>query len=78
MASFRVLAGILEISAALLMLHFARIETAIKINALLGMVGPTILLIVSTLGLFGLASSLSLGKMLLVLLGVLLIFLGAR
>lgn len=49
MAVMRVLAGAIEITAALLMIKFARVSTAMKINATLGLIGPTVLMIVSTL-----------------------------
>ncbi len=78
MALFRLLAGSIEITAALLMLRFGSVHTAMKINAVLGMIGPTILIIVSTLGLIGLSAQLPLHKMILVGLGVLCIFLGTR
>lgn len=78
MALFRLLAGSIEITAALLMLKFGRVDTAMKINAVLGMIGPTILIIVSTLGLIGLSQQLPTHKIILVGLGVLLIFLGIR
>lgn len=78
MALFRLLAGSIEITAALLMLKFARVDTAMKINAVLGLIGPTVLIIVNFLGLIGLANQIPLQKILLVATGVLLIFLGTR
>ncbi|HHT36295.1 MAG: YqhV family protein [Candidatus Wallacebacter cryptica] len=78
MAVMRVLAGAIEITAALLMIKFARVSTAMKINATLGLIGPTVLMIVSTLGLIGLSEQVSYAKMLIIALGVLLIFYGTR
>ena len=78
MALFRILAGTLEITAALLMLKYANVDTAIKINAVLGLIGPTILILVNTLGLIGLANQIPLQKILIVAIGVALIFLGTR
>lgn len=78
MAFLRLLAGTIEITAALLMLKFGQVQTAMKINAVLGMIGPTILIIVSTLGLIGLSQELSFNKVIIVALGVILIFLGTR
>lgn len=78
MAVLRLVAGTIEITAALLMLKFGKVQTAVKINATLGMIGPTILLLVSSLGLIGLSQSLSPYKLLIVALGVSLIFLGTR
>lgn len=78
MAFLRLLAGTIEITAALLMLKFGQVQTAMKINAVLGMIGPTILIIVSTLGLIGLSQQLSFNKIIIVALGVILIFIGTR
>lgn len=78
MALFRILAGTLEITAALLMLKYAKVDTAIKINAVLGLIGPTILILVNTLGLIGLANQIPLQKILIVAIGVALIFLSTR
>jgi len=76
MAGLRLLSGAIELTAALLMLKFGRVETAFKINALLALVGPMILLTVTGLGLAGLAGRISPMGMLLVISGVVLIFLG--
>jgi len=78
MALLRLLAGTIEVSAALLMIKFARIETAFHINAALGLIGPSIFVLVSTLGLIGLAGKVSYAKLGLIALGVLLIVIAAR
>ncbi len=78
MALLRLLAGTVEITAALFMIKFAKVQTAMKINAILGLVGTLILIIVSSLGLIGLSHQVSYSKTLIVALGVLLIFLGTR
>jgi hypothetical protein len=76
MAGLRILSATIEFTAAMLMLKFGRVETAFKINALLALIGPTILLTVTSLGLVGLAGKVSSGGIGLVMLGVALIFLG--
>ena len=78
MALLRLIAGSIEITAALLMLKFGRVHTAMKINGILGLIGPIILTIVSALGLVGLAQQIPLYKVIIVALGVALIFLGTR
>ena len=78
MAGLRILSATIEFSAALLMLHFNRLETAFKINCLLAMVGPTILLTTTTLGLAGLAGQLAPSTMAIILLGVILIIIGVN
>jgi hypothetical protein len=76
MAGIRILSATIEFTAAMLMLKFGRVETAFKINAILALVGPTVLLTVTTLGLVGLAGKISFGSMSIIVLGVALIFLG--
>ncbi|TEB05773.1 hypothetical protein Psch_02814 [Pelotomaculum schinkii] len=76
MAGLRILSATIEFTAAMLMLKFGRVETAFKINALLALIGPTILLTVTSLGLVGLAGKVSSGGIGLIMLGVALIFLG--
>ncbi|MBE0467555.1 MAG: YqhV family protein [Candidatus Desulforudis sp.] len=78
MAAVRFLSATIEFSAAMLMLYFGRVETAFKINAALALVGPTILLVVTSLGLIGLAGKLSPVGMVYIAAGVGLIFLGLR
>lgn len=76
MASLRILSSMIEFSAALLMLKFNRVESALKVNAALALVGPTIMMCVMAIGLFGLAGKIQLQKMVYVILGVGLIFYG--
>ncbi|MDD4766392.1 MAG: YqhV family protein [Desulfotomaculaceae bacterium] len=76
MAGLRFLSASIEFTAAMLMLMYGRVEIAFKINALLAMVGPTVLLTVTTLGLIGLAGKIAPSGMITVILGVILIFVG--
>ncbi|SFR05797.1 YqhV family protein [Desulfoscipio geothermicus] len=76
MAAVRFLSSVVELTAAVLMLYFNRVETAFKINAVLALVGPAVLITVTTLGLVGLAGKVSPLGMASILLGVTLIFLG--
>lgn len=78
MALFRLLAGSIEVTAALLMLKFRRVETAFQINAVLGLIGPVMFVIVSSLGLVGLAGKVSYTKLGLIVTGILLILIAAR
>ena len=41
------------------MILFNNVETALKINAVLAFIGPTVLLLVTSLGLVGIAGSVS-------------------
>jgi len=70
MASLRVLSGMIEIGAALLMLRLNQIDRALAINASLALVGPLILITTTTIGLVGMADKLSFGKLAWIIAGV--------
>jgi hypothetical protein len=76
MGLIRLFSGFIEISAGIMMIYFHNVETALKINALLALIGPMMMIIVTSLGLIGIAGSVSLEKMLIILCGVVLIFFG--
>lgn len=76
MGLLRVLSGIIELTAACLIFYFNNVETALKINSLLAVVGPTVMILVTTLGLLGICDNASLLKILTILAGVILIFIG--
>ncbi len=76
MAALRFLSSSVEFTAALLMLHYNNVETAFKINSLLALVGPLVMISVTSLGLVGLAGKMSLPGMVSVVMGVALIFIG--
>lgn len=78
MSLLRLIAGTIEITAALLMLKYGKVLTALRINAVLGLVGPTIFLLVSTLGLLSLMGKVSLGKIAVIFIAVLMIFAATR
>jgi len=78
MAALRFLSAAVECAAAFYMLRLFRVEHALRVNALLGLVGPTILVLVTVVGLVGVAERFSLERMVLVGLGVALIFLATR
>ncbi|GIM44567.1 hypothetical protein DNHGIG_01160 [Collibacillus ludicampi] len=78
MAGLRFLSGTIEVLAAFLMLYFGTVERALMVNAVLSLVGPTVLILVTTLGLIGLAEKLELWRRVLVMAGVGLILWGVR
>ncbi len=78
MTAIRLLSGSIEIAAALLMLRFANVATAFRINGVLGLTGPIIFMSASAVGLLGLAGKISLGRLVIVLAGVFLILIGVR
>jgi hypothetical protein len=64
--------------AAFLMYYFKNVTTAIKINAILGLVGPLILILVTFIGLIEISNKLELKNLLLIAAGVVLIIIGTR
>jgi hypothetical protein len=60
------------------MLRINTIEAALRINAVLGLLGPVVLIAVSALGLWGLVERVSLAKLVIILCGSVLIIIGTR
>src|SRR5579875_2325722 len=73
MALVRFLSASIEATAAFLMLRGNRVDTALRINGLLGLVGPTILLATTALGVVGLSGRIQAAKIGLIFMGVYLI-----
>jgi len=78
MAFLRLASSIIELSAALFILRLNRVEAGLRINAVLGLVGPLIFLSVSALGIFALAGKVPSHRLAFIAVGVLLILLGTR
>lgn len=78
MALLRMLSASIEFSAALIMLKLNRVDRALEVNAILAGVGPTVLIIVTAIGLAGLAGRVSLDKMLFIIIGIGLVLYGVR
>jgi peptidoglycan/LPS O-acetylase OafA/YrhL len=78
MISIRFLSSLIEFCAAIFMYHYNDIEIAIRINAILGLIGPFILVIVTFLGLIELSHELNFKKLILICMGVLLILWGTK
>lgn len=76
MGILRLLSGSIELIAACAILYFGSLEKAMLINAGLAMVGPTVLILVTTIGLIGLAGQVSLLKFSFIFLGAVMILTG--
>jgi hypothetical protein len=76
MATLRLISGSIEIGAALFMLKVGQVDKALTINTTLAFVGPTVLIITTTIGLVGLADKLSWVKMTWIMLGVFCLLIG--
>ncbi|WP_379140721.1 MULTISPECIES: YqhV family protein [Paenibacillus] len=63
MAALRLLSGSVEITAALIMLRLNQVDKALAVNSGLALVGPTILILTTAVGLTGMAQELSWGKL---------------
>ena len=63
MAILRLLSGSVEITAALIMLRMNQVDKALVVNSTLALVGPTILILTTAIGLTGMAQQLSWGKL---------------
>ncbi|AXI07728.1 DUF2619 domain-containing protein [Oceanobacillus sp. 143] len=77
-ALIRILSGCLEIVAAYLMMRYNDIEKALIINSSLALIGPLILIITTTIGLYSLADKIAFDKMIWIVLGVGLIIYGVK
>lgn len=78
MSSIRFLSALIEFLAAVLMLVFNSRVVAFQINSFLALVGPTIMMLVTGLGLIGLAEKFSWLQMTVIATGVALIFIGMK
>ncbi len=78
MAVLRVISGLLEIGVAIVFFKAGRVDTALRLNAFLGLIGPIVFILVSVLGIAAIAVKLSWYKVLLLSIGMLLVLLGTK
>lgn len=78
MALIRVISGLLEISVAVIFLKLGKVESALRMNTFLGLVGPLVFIAVSALGIATVAVKLSWPKITLICLGIILVLLGTK
>jgi hypothetical protein len=78
MAFLRVLSGLVEIVIAVIIVKSGRVDLALRLNALLGLFGPVIFILVSALGIMTIAVNLSWLKVGLLILGLILVMLGTK
>jgi hypothetical protein len=74
----RGLSAAIEVTAVLLLLRMTNLQSMIRLNGVLGLVGPLIFISVSALGLVGAMGTIPLHRLGLILLGVILVILGTR
>jgi type IV secretory pathway VirB2 component (pilin) len=78
MAGLRMMSSVLELCGALLMLYFGTAERALQVNAALALVGPTVLVLVTALGVTALAGEIEWHRLLWIALGVSCILYGVK
>lgn len=78
MVLLRILSGSLEITAAGMMFKSNDLEKALTINSMLALVGPTVLIVTTGIGVTGLSEKISLLKMLCLFCGIVLILLSFK
>ncbi|MBX6378501.1 MAG: DUF2619 domain-containing protein [Clostridia bacterium] len=78
MALLRLLSAAAELTGAFLIYRVQRVDTALRVNAVLGLVGPVVLLLVTALGIAGLIGRLSPTRLALLVAGTLCIVLATR
>jgi hypothetical protein len=78
MALMRFLSAAIELAAAIIMLKAAKVTSALRINACLGLVGPCILIGVTLIGLPGMAQKVSMIKIAIIAIGVALVLYGSQ
>ena len=78
MALIRVISGLLEIVVAIIFLKLGKVESALRMNSFLGLVGPLVFVAVSALGIVAVAVKLSWLKLILICLGIVLVLVGTK
>ncbi|MFZ5817917.1 MAG: YqhV family protein [Bacillota bacterium] len=74
----RMLSACAEVTAAILLLRMTDVRAMIRLNGLLGLVGPLIFISVSALGIAASLGKVQPQKLLLILAGVILVLWGTR
>ncbi|WP_339146749.1 MULTISPECIES: YqhV family protein [unclassified Sutcliffiella] len=70
MAGIRIFSGLLEITAAIIMLSLNDVKKAIVVNSMLAVVGPLIFISTMMIGLISMADEISFSKMIYIAIGV--------
>lgn len=78
MALLRFVSGCIEVIAAGIMFRLGTVNNALKINAVLGLIGPLVMVLVSALGLVAIAVKVPPTRTIMVAAGVLIILFATR
>ena len=74
----RFLFGLINFIWVFFMLRYNTPEQALRVNGIIGSIGPFVFLFVSMVGLAGMAGKISTQKMILLIAGIILIWLGTK
>lgn len=78
MATIRMISGILEVAVAFIFLKIGRVDSALRMNAFLGLIGPLVFIVVSVLGIAAIAVRLPWYKVVLISFGMILVLIGTK
>lgn len=78
MATLRILAGFIEMTAGFFMLRFNDLEKAMVINASLALIGPIVLVTTMTIGVLGLVDRISFSRITWIVAGIACILIGVK
>jgi len=78
MAIIRMTFGMISLLGGYLMFRLNDLQHAVRINSIIGSIGPFVLLMVSAIGVAGLATQMDFKKVALLVMGIVLILLGTR
>lgn len=78
MAFLRLISATIEVTAVIIMWRLTKVDSALRLNSVLGLVGPTIFVLVSALGIAGMVVKVNPVRMAVILIGVLLVIWGTR
>jgi hypothetical protein len=78
MSLLRIFSGLVEISVAIAFIKINDVGKALLLNSSLALLGPCILILTTTIGLFGLAEKISLFRIVVIFFGVGCILFGIK
>ncbi|MCA1320576.1 YqhV family protein [Bacillus tianshenii] len=70
MAGIRIFSGVLELTAAFIMLYLNDVKKAVVVNSMLAVVGPVIFISTMMIGLVSMANEISFSKLVFIAIGV--------
>jgi hypothetical protein len=78
MAFIRLISATIEVTAVIIMWRLTTVDSALRLNSILGLVGPTIFILVSALGIAGMVVKVNPMRMAVIIIGVILVIWGTR